>query len=63
MNFNNENLIEEIKKIINDDEYVSMINEISSAIFNYYKAANGNYKIIEQNYLKLSNNNFQIIRI
>ena len=61
MNFNNENLIEEIKKIINDDEYVSMINEISSAIFNYYKAANGNYKIIEQNYLKLSNNNFQII--
>ena len=61
MNFNNENLIEEIKKIINDDEYVSMINEISSAIFNYYKAANGNYKIIEQNYLNLTNNNFQII--
>ena len=44
-----------IKEALNDEEYVSTINEVSTSIFKYYKATKGNYSIIENNYDLLIN--------
>ena len=51
------------QQLINDEEYVSVINEISNSIFNYYKALKGNYSIIENNYDLLINKYYNIIEV
>ena len=48
----------QLNKIINDEDYVSMINKISKSIYDYFKATNGNYNIIEKNF-KLLNNKYK----
>ena len=48
----------QLNKIINDEDYVSMINKISKSIYDYFKATNGNYYIIEKNF-KLLNNKYK----
>ena len=44
-----------ILQLINDEKFVSKINEVSNSIYNYYKAIKGNYSIIDNNYKLLIN--------
>ena len=50
----------QLNKIINDEDYVSVINNISKSIYNYYKATKGNCNIISNNY-NLLNDKFKNI--